>query len=410
MAFAAQWIRSPALLVAGIGVGLTEAGLGLGRQHPVGALPSGCVRGVPRRDGSEGRSLSPTGCWRPTPSQPHAHKPAHSDDRLKSKATCEERAGLDQPSLFTKIADTPLMSAATDSAPSTCPNCHAETEELITVDAGLRLRIQEISGSAEVPSHVCAACIPQLQDELSQGAQLLAQQRARAEQIQKMWETRIDLIKQGRLYMDQKLYSEAAVSYEKYLKVLELSFQVEPGGLKPELFADAQFKKEITVIVGVYWDLFRLYDQNPQLEDRMKIAGTQLASFARFSPIFPDIVRRAMQFKSHAKHPTYVKQFLKMVNAERPQCFVATFAFEDKTAHEVLALRTFRDQVLKKSKLGRQFVHLYYQWSPVAVRALSPWPATKPALRVVLRTLVWAVELARKATLRQIDRSEAQQK
>ncbi len=69
------------------------------------------------------------------------------------------------------------------------------------------------------------------------------------------------LIKKARMCMSQKLYSEAAMSYEKYLKILDIVFDVKKGDrLKPEAFKDSARTTELTVVASVYWDLLRIYD------------------------------------------------------------------------------------------------------------------------------------------------------
>ena len=57
------------------------------------------------------------------------------------------------------------------------------------------------------------------------------------------------------------------------------------------------------------------------------------------------------------------------------RCFIATFAFNDSDAPEVVYLREFRDQVLLPFRAGTYFVGKYYKWSPSLVRLLSciPW-------------------------------------
>ncbi|MFT5777681.1 MAG: hypothetical protein ACI837_000629 [Crocinitomicaceae bacterium] len=48
-------------------------------------------------------------------------------------------------------------------------------------------------------------------------------------------------------------------------------------------------------------------------------------------------------------------------------CYVATLAYGDYDAPQVLVLRKFRDQFLKKSRAGRSFISWYYAHSPAFV-------------------------------------------
>jgi len=59
---------------------------------------------------------------------------------------------------------------------------------------------------------------------------------------------------------------------------------------------------------------------------------------------------------------------------EPPQvqgCFIATAAAGDANHSAVIQLRHFRDEVLLKFSIGRQFVHSYYQFSPAAARVIE---------------------------------------
>jgi len=220
----------------------------------------------------------------------------------------------------------------------------------------------------------------------------MAQERAKEQHRLTLWKSRVQLIKKARMSMGQKLYSDAAVSYEKYLKILDIVFDVKKGErLKPELFKESARTTELTVVASVYWDLLRIYDSNEKYSDRMSTAAKQLAVFIQFTPIYPDIIRKAESFAKTAKNPGIVKQFLKMADKERPRCFIATSAFENPQAPEVVELRWFRDQTLKKSDWGRSFILHYYKHSPRIACLLDKQSWLKPAVRAALRVLVRCV-------------------
>ncbi len=52
-------------------------------------------------------------------------------------------------------------------------------------------------------------------------------------------------------------------------------------------------------------------------------------------------------------------------------CFVATAAFGDFNAPEVFFLRSFRDEWLSQSALGRGFVRAYYAISPPLAKVIA---------------------------------------
>lgn len=54
-------------------------------------------------------------------------------------------------------------------------------------------------------------------------------------------------------------------------------------------------------------------------------------------------------------------------------CFIATAAFKDEAAKEVVELRAFRDQVLMRHPWGRHFVRCYYAVSPPVARLIGSY-------------------------------------
>lgn len=274
-----------------------------------------------------------------------------------------------------------------------CPRCGIQVTELHPVDPELISKLQA-AGESNLPPQVCAGCISDLKRTVatSSGGVLMQQERAREQHRLQLWKSRVMLIKKARLCMSQKLYSEAAISYEKYLKILDIVFEVKKGErLKPEAFKESARTTELTVVASVYWDLMRIYDTHERYQDRMTNAAKQLAQFIQFTPIYPDIIRKAESFQKTAKNPQIVKQFLKMSDKERPRCFIATAAFEGPQAHEVMQLRIFRDTRLRGTKLGRRFIANYYRYSPHIACLLDKHPWLKPAVRGFLRALIKCV-------------------
>lgn len=274
-----------------------------------------------------------------------------------------------------------------------CPKCGIQVTELHTLSQDIVEKLQA-SGEADLQTQVCAGCISDIRRTIStrSGGVLMAQERAKEQHRLQLWKSRVTLIKKARLSMNQKLYSDAAVSYEKYLKILDIVFEVKKGErLKPEAFKESARTTELTVVASVYWDLMRIYDTSEKYADRMSHAAKQLASFIQFTPIYPDIIRKAEAFQKTSKNPHIVKQFLKMSDKERPRCFIATAAFENPCSQEVMDLRGFRDFTLRNYKLGRKFIAVYYKVSPSIACLLDKHPKLKPAVRALLRILIKCV-------------------
>ncbi len=274
-----------------------------------------------------------------------------------------------------------------------CPRCGIQTSELHPVPPDTLARLSA-SGEGNIPTQVCAGCIASFTKSAatSSGGVLMAEERAREQHRLQLWKSRVALIRKARQSMAQKNYSDAAVSYEKYLKILDIVFEVKKGeSLKPEQFKESARTTELTVVASVYWDLMRIYDTHEKYVDRMVSSSKQLAAFIPYTTIYPDIIRKAEAFQKTARNPNIVKQFLKMSNKQTPRCFIATSAFDNPYATEVWALRHFRDIQLKKSNLGRKFIVLYYRFSPKVACFLDKHPFLKPAVRAALRLLIKCV-------------------
>ena len=69
-------------------------------------------------------------------------------------------------------------------------------------------------------------------------------------------------------------------------------------------------------------------------------------------------------------------------------CYIATMAFGSYNAPEVLVLRQFRDDTLARSRCGRAFIRIYYQISPLIVRALRNRHGINRVIRRCLSLLV----------------------
>ncbi len=264
-----------------------------------------------------------------------------------------------------------------------CPNCNEEVENLVAVEPGLKLRMQSDGSLENIPLEICQNCVKKFSVALSQGAILRKEAQAKEQNRMMLWRSRVGLVKQAKTFMNQKNFSDAAVSYEKYLRVLEIVYDKKSGELTPELFSNEARKTEMTVITSVYWDLMRIYDTSPAHVDRLDKAAEKLAAFARFTPIYSSIIRRAETEIKNANNPKSFKKFLSKSQNLRARCFIATsaFGYESPT---VQVLCQFRDEILLKTFWGRKFVDFYYFVSPPIAAKLDQYSVFKPLIRIIL--------------------------
>lgn len=279
------------------------------------------------------------------------------------------------------------MSAAENEivGPPTCPYCGNENPILVGIETGMRVAL-ETNGVSGLPESVCDGCYGQLSKMVSKGAALRAEAAQKQQNRLKLWKNRVAMVKKAKALMVAKSFSDAAVAYEKYLRALEIVYDKKSGELTPELFKADTRQTEITVIASVYWDLMRVYDTHPRYAERQMGAARKLAEFARFSPAFSHIVRKAESQTRTAKNTAAFKLFMKLSNSNRPRCFIATAAFNG-TDPTVEALCEFRDRRLVTTPLGRAFVASYYKISPPIARALDAAPFAKPPTRAALRLI-----------------------
>jgi hypothetical protein len=270
-----------------------------------------------------------------------------------------------------------------------CPSCAQEATEVYPIDLELRDKIKKRDPNYPVETEICKSCVVDLRRRAyGSGGLMLAQERAKDDLKKKMWSSRIALVKQGNTLMQNKLYNEAAVSYEKYLRLLEMVFDCKAGQLTPEAFKESAKTSELTIIAGVYWDLMRIYDSSPQFADRQKHAAAQLAKFIIYTTVYPDIMKKAEVYQRTARNPDLIKLFINQAKKKRTRCFIATSAFETPNAIEIHYLRSFRDNKLKHSYWGRKFVYIYYKVSPSLADTLDNNKWLKPYVRKALRTLI----------------------
>lgn len=78
---------------------------------------------------------------------------------------------------------------------------------------------------------------------------------------------------------------------------------------------------------------------------------------------------------------------------ENGGCFIATTVYGSPLVYEVVILRTFRDKVLARTKLGRLFINGYYRFSPFFAGLISKSENLKKLVRITFVTpLVRLVE------------------
>lgn len=279
-----------------------------------------------------------------------------------------------------------------------CPVCGNAAQDLVKIEAGLRLRIQELDAESKIPTEVCVNCFRDMSSTVSQGAKLRAEINAKEHNKKVLWKNRVALVKSARERMAVKGYAEASVMYEKYIRTLEISQDQGAGKLNLGAFNTPALKKELTVLASVYWDLIRIYDSNPSYKSRTEETVKKLIEVLPHLQSSQDIIGRAERFYRSANNPDAIKLLIKEAKKRQgSKCFIATAAYGSPDATEVRILRNFRDEVLLHNILGRLFVHMYYLLSPSIAALVAQSPRKRKWVRSVLNPI--ASRLAAKFNL-----------
>lgn len=267
-----------------------------------------------------------------------------------------------------------------------CPYCGDTVQSLISIEAGMRIGLEENAQLTSIPHAVCPGCYSILSKMISMGAVVRSQERVKEQNRLNLWRNRVSLVRKAKDHLAKREFAEAAIFFEKYLRVLELVFDKKKGELVPDLFSAEARREEMTVVTSVYWDLVRIYDQSPRYKERQMAAVAKLAEFARFTPIYGHIMRKADALTRTAKNPDVFRHFLKISNKSRPHCFIASAAFEGAHDPTIETLRLYRDRVLRRHPLGRRATRLYYKFSPWIAAKIDRGPSwLRAGLRVLLR-------------------------
>lgn len=278
----------------------------------------------------------------------------------------------------------------------TCPRCKNNFEELIKIDPGMKLRLQEVGNDSHSLSEACVNCFSELKADITQGAKLIAEENQKEQQRKLLWKNRVGYIKEARERMNVRAFSDAALLYEKYLRALEIVHKIPAGKLDPIIFTEPGKTKELTLLVTVYWDLFRIYDTSDRYADRQKSVADKLLSILPVCTVQSDLLKKAERFVREAKQESKAREFLRdaRIACGASRCFIATASFDSPRSPEVLILRQFRDQFLKQNKFGRSFIYHYYKQSPKLVPLILKYKVLKLTARAIIKPIASLLALS----------------
>ena len=131
-----------------------------------------------------------------------------------------------------------------------CPQCGTNTNLLHVIDQGMKLRLEK-EGKPIAFDSICTSCFKTLSKNLSNASFLAAEQTIQKNFKNNLWKNRLNLIRHARNLLALREYAEAAICYEKYLKVIEYIYEKKRHEFTAQQFKDTP--REVTLIAGALW-------------------------------------------------------------------------------------------------------------------------------------------------------------
>lgn len=224
-----------------------------------------------------------------------------------------------------------------------------------------------------------------------------AKQRKRLA-LQKKYAQRITIARQAREAFLQKDYINATQKYHEYLAILaELNEVSDIYQLAPKMFDSKRQITEMLLISHVYWELARINEMTPKLQQNF---SKSLNQFVKFTINQPYQVLNAEMLRKYIKKNKRITPQLSLLNdayqqifVQSKKCYIATMCFGGN--HETTnALREFKSVIIDY-KIGQSFVAFYYKYSSSLVKNCEtrPWLTSyinffsKPILITIVKVL-----------------------
>lgn len=198
------------------------------------------------------------------------------------------------------------------------------------------------------------------------------ERQARLRSIEKRWQQRFSIVKLGKEAFSSGDYATTIKRYNEFLKILADLHETDIMSLTPDMFDEETGVSEMLLVSQVYFELARVYDLSPQMEEHLDNCLKQFVLFTvnrKYQVVNAEMLRKLLKskkFKNKERFEAAYKQIL----VESKRCFVATYAFDED--HTVTAsLRNFKAEKLSKSKLGLWCIQMYYRISPILISTLE---------------------------------------
>lgn len=208
--------------------------------------------------------------------------------------------------------------------------------------------------------------------------------------LQKRYQTRFSNIRFGRESVKAGDLIAGMKHYNAYLKVLADVHDCDPFQLKPESFNPNTELSEMLMISQVYWELTKIYDKTPKLQDDFAKALNQFVVFTINHPyqvVNAEILRKHMRGNLSPNMPIFKTAYDKIF-IESSKCYIATFAFGER--HWVTSSLREWKQYLNKTSSGLFFIQVYYLISSHLVNIADKNSWIKYSINLIARPFLFS--------------------
>ena len=185
-------------------------------------------------------------------------------------------------------------------------------------------------------------------------------------QLSKKYQTRITLLKKAREAYAEKNLTLASSLYHEYLHILSAVYDEDLFRLTPKLISDKIKVTEMLLISHVYWDLCRIYEMTPKLQESFYKYLNQFIIFTIDQPyqvLNSEMLRKHIKNaqKSGSNNIRVLEKAYSRIHIESKKCFISTLCFGESSTITA-ELRNFKE-TLAKSTTGLLFISFYYRIS-----------------------------------------------
>lgn len=206
---------------------------------------------------------------------------------------------------------------------------------------------------------------------------------------EKRYQQRFSVVKEGKACLEKRDIVGAAKKYHEYLQILALVYHSKPFDLKPDLFVEATGETEQLLLSQVYYDLAKIYDLSEKKTIELQQSLAQFVRFTlnqRYQVLNSETIRKDIKAK-RIKNKEEFSQTMNQIYKESKKCYLATYVYGENHPTTMI-LRSFRDQKLQASVLGRAFINLYYYLSPKMITYSHQRPFIDQKLKKIISYLV----------------------